>query len=118
MQRPLLLHGPFRPDHKTNRMHGEGDVVGAREYFTKHRPSNLAHLLHQRFSWMNQYIPTGSRAIELGCGAGFSQLFIEQPIIMSDVEARPWVNQVVDAMDLRFPEETFDVVICSHMIHH
>jgi len=118
MYQPLLLRGPFTPDHKSNRMHNEGDVIGAREYFIKHHPSNLAHLLHQRFSWMNEYIPEGTRAIELGSGAGFSQMFIKQPIIMSDVEPRPWVNQVVNALDLDFPDDSFDVVICSHMIHH
>jgi SAM-dependent methyltransferase len=118
MHRPFLLPGPFRPGHGSNRMHGEGDVSGAREYFIRHRPSNLAHLLHQRFFWMNEYIPPGTRALELGCGAAFSQFFIAQPIALSDVEHRPWVDRVEDALNLDIPDDSFDVIICSHMIHH
>lgn len=118
MYKPFLLRGPCYPSHESNRMHNEGDVAGARAFFISRRPSNLAHLLHQRFAWMNAYIAPGTRALELGSGAGFSQLFIEQPIIMSDVEPRPWVNQVVDALNPDFPDNSFDVIICSHMIHH
>lgn len=118
MYKPFLLSGPCYPTHEANRMLHEGDVAGARADFIRRRPSNLAHLLRQRFAWMNAYIPPGTRALELGSGAGFSQLFIEQPIIMSDVEMRPWVNQVVDALHPDFPDDSFDVIICSHMIHH
>jgi len=118
MRKPVLLRGPCFPSHESNRMHGEGDVAGARDFFLRRRPSNLEHLLRQRFSWMNDYISPGTRALELGSGAGFSQLFINQTITMSDVEPRPWVTQVVDALDLDFPDGSFDVVICSHMIHH
>src|SRR5450432_2640536 len=118
MRKPILLPGPFRPGHGTNRMRGEGDVGAAREYFIRHRPSNLAHLLSQRFSWMNEYIQPGTRALELGCGAGFSQFYINQPIVLSDVEMRPWVNRTLDALSLDIPDESFEVIICSHMLHH
>jgi SAM-dependent methyltransferase len=99
-------------------MRGEGDVGAAREYFIRYRPSNLAHLLNQRFAWMNDYIPPGTRALELGCGAGFSQFYINQPIILSDVEMRPWVNRTLDALNLDIQDESFEVIICSHMLHH
>ena len=116
--RPAILGAPFFPDHGANKMHHEGDVVGARARFLERRPNNLRYLLEKRFGWMNQYIGPDTKALELGCGAGFLQLFVKAPVTLSDVEQRPWVNKVVDALKLKELGETYDVVICSHMIHH
>lgn len=117
-RRPAILGSEYFPDHGSNKMAHEGDVVGARARFLAHKPNNLRFLLEKRFRWMNAYIPAGTKALELGCGAGFLQLFVDAPVILSDVEERPWTNRIVDAMRLRELGETFDVVVCSHMIHH
>jgi SAM-dependent methyltransferase len=115
---PALLGREFFPDHGANKMSHEGDVVGARARYLANRPANLRFLLAKRFAWMNDYITADTKALELGCGAGFLQLFVDHPVTLSDVEKRPWVNRVVDAMKLPELNEQFDVVICSHMIHH
>lgn len=118
LRAPTILGGEYFPDHNANKMAHEGDVEGARARFLANKPNNLRFLLEKRFRWMNAYIPAGTKALELGCGAGFLQLFVDAPVTLSDVEARPWTNRVVDAMKLRELGETFDVVVCSHMIHH
>lgn len=118
LRAPTILGGEYFPDHNANKMAHEGDVEGARARFLANKPNNLRFLLEKRFRWMNAYIPAGTKALELGCGAGFLQLFVDAPVTLSDVEARPWTNRVVDAMRLRELGETFDVVVCSHMIHH
>jgi SAM-dependent methyltransferase len=99
-------------------MSHEGDVVGARERFLARRPNNLRYLLEKRFGWMNDYIIPGTSALELGCGAGFLQMFVNNKVLLSDVEKRPWVDRVIDAMKISDVTESYDVVICSHMIHH
>lgn len=116
--RPMLLGGEFFPDHDANKMANEGDVVGARQRFLAKRPNNLRYLLEKRFGWMNDYIKPGMNAIELGSGAGFLGLFVEAPVALSDVEPRPWTSRIVDAMAIGELGEQFDVVVCSHMIHH
>lgn len=116
--RPALLGAEFFPPHDANKMANEGDVVGARQRFLARRPSNLAYLLEKRFGWMNEYIKPGMNAIELGSGAGFLGLFVEAPVALSDVEPRPWTSRIVDAMRIGELGEQFDVVVCSHMIHH
>ncbi|MGL4542961.1 MAG: class I SAM-dependent methyltransferase [Polymorphobacter sp.] len=116
--RPLVLGGEFFPDHGANKMAHEGDVVGARRRFLANRPNNLRFLLEKRFGWMNDYIKPGMNAIELGSGAGFLGLFVEAPVALSDVEPRPWTSRVVDAMQIGELDEQFDIVVCSHMIHH
>lgn len=101
-------------------MKSEGDVASARAYFIEGRNRVLYHLIKQRFSWMNQYIrPSDETVIELGCGAGLSEFFIEtDKLVMTDVADYEWVDRYLDAMNIDVPEESVDVFICSHMIHH
>lgn len=113
-----MLGATYFPDHASNKMGHEGDVEGARARFLAGRPNNLRFPLEKRFAWMNQYVKPGVKALELGCGTGFAELFVEAPIVLSDVEPRPWVSKIVDALKLNELGETYDVVICSHMIHH
>ena len=37
---------------------------------------------------------------------------------MTDVADHEWVDRVVDAMNLDYPDSSVDVFVCSHMIHH
>lgn len=69
---------------------------------------------------MNHYIkPTDNMVVELGCGAGLSEFFIEtDKLILKDVVEHEWVNRYADAMNLDFPDESIDVIICSEMLHH
>lgn len=116
---PRLLRGPFMPPHDANRMHHEGDVAGARERFLAHRFRNLEALLEQRYRWMNEWIEPGDTVVELGCGAGFSRLYVERgQLLLTDYVQNDWVDRRVDAMAPDFEPGSVDVVICSHMIHH
>ncbi len=110
----------YFPRHDENRMKSEGDVEAAREYFFTGKNRILYRLIEQRFLWMNDYIKeTDKRVIELGCGAGFSKEFINTDnLLLTDVAQHEWVDEYLDALDLNIPDESVDVFICSHMIHH
>lgn len=100
-------------------MAGEGETIKARERFLADRFRNLDTLLDQRFSWMNAYIKPGDKVIELGCGAGFLPLYVRNgDVTLTDVVKNPWVDEIADAMNLPFEEDSIDVIVCSHMIHH
>lgn len=114
------MKNTYFPKHEKNRMRNEGDVVSAREYFLTGKNRILYHLLRQRFSWMNNYIRTTDQTVlELGCGAGLSKQFIKsKKLILTDVAKHEWVDQYVDALNIDYSDESIDVIVCSHMIHH
>lgn len=114
------MNNTYYPLHSQNRMKHEGDVVAAREYFLSGKNRVLYNLIKQRFSWMNRYIKdTDEVVIELGCGAGLSKQFIKsEKFVMTDITEYEWVDKYVNAMDLDYPDDSIDVVVCSHMIHH
>lgn len=100
-------------------MHHEGDVVGARARFLSRRFRNLDVLLQQRYSWMNAHIKPTDTVVEFGCGAGFARLYVTAaPLILTDYVQHEWVDKQADAMNPPFEENSIDVVICSHMVHH
>ena len=67
---------------------------------------------------MNAYLNDKQRIIELGAGAGLSKFYLKQKIILSDVVKRNYIDEQIDAMDINLPDNSVDVFICSHMIHH
>lgn len=115
----LFLPSTYFPTHEENRFQHEGDVARAREFFLQHRPRNLEYLLHKRYSWMNAHLQPGQRIVEFGAGSGLSKEFIRhEGFRITDVEPRPWTDDVADAMDPPYPPGSIDVAIFSHMIHH
>lgn len=55
----------------------------------------------------------------LGCGAGLSREFIDNPnLVLTDVTTYEWVDKYMDALNIDLPDDSVDVLICSHMIHH
>ena len=110
----------YVPEHNLNRMKNEGNVAAAREAFFQTKNKILYQLVKQRYSWMNDYIKDSDKnIIELGCGAGLSKEFIKNPhLLLTDVVKNDWVDKQIDALNIDYPDETIDVVICSHMIHH
>ncbi len=106
--------------HSENRLKHEGDVVHARESYYKYKPTNLIFLLGKRFNWMNDYIKKGDKVLEVGSGTGISKDFIRKDcnLILSDVEKPPWIDKIVNALDTKFKNNSFDVIMCSNMIHH
>lgn len=101
-------------------MKNEGNVAAAREYFLTGKNRVLYHLVEQRFSWMNKYIRSLDRVVlELGCGAGLSREFISNRyLVLTDVVKNEWVDRQMDALNMDVEDESLDVIICSHMIHH
>ena len=115
----LLLPRTYFPPHDSNRMAREGDVARARDDFIRTGSRNLRALLRQRFIWMNDYLRPGQTIVELGCGAGLTQFFINQErILETDVRPYGWVSACVDALHLPFASESVDAFICVNMIHH
>jgi len=110
----------FSVQGKENRLKNVGNVAASREYFYQQKPNNLFFLLKNRYEWMNEYLKPNDAVLEVGCGMGLSKEFLRKDITLtlSDVENHPWINQVVDALDTKYPQNYFDAVFCSNMIHH
>ena len=115
-----MMKSKFFPKHNQNRKKNEGNVEAARAYFMTGKNRVLYHLVKQRYSWMNKYIKKSDKnIIELGCGAGLSKEFIHnENLKLTDVIDNDWVDMYMDALNMDCPDESLDVVICSHMIHH
>jgi len=114
----ILLRGPYFPSHDMNRMTSEGDVISARKTFFSKRFRNLDYLLRQRYAWMNSYIQDDWTVIELGCGGGFSELYLKRRSIMTDVVENEWVDRTLDATKMDLSNGSVDCIIASHTIHH
>jgi SAM-dependent methyltransferase len=109
-----------RHDHKSPLLvRYAGDALRAREEYEERRGSNLKFLLRKRFSWMQRYLGPQTYAVEIGCGAGFSELFLRAGTLeLTDAEPRPWAKRVVDAQDLPYADASLDVLIANNVIHH
>lgn len=114
----LFLSGPYRPSHAQNRMQQEGNLQTARNNFLEKRFNNLDFLLKQRYSWMNKYLKSDQKIIEIGCGAGFSELYLNFKPTMSDASLNEWVDLKIDATKMNLPDSSYDIIIASHNIHH
>ena len=115
-----MLIKEFKPKHDENRMSHEGDVVRARKSFYKNRNNNLAFLLKNRFTWMNDYIRPNHVGMEIGCGTGVSKEYIlSNNYILTDYAEHDWLDvKNVDALNTSFDDNSFDFVVSSNMIHH
>lgn len=96
-----------------------GDVALARAEYETRRGSNLRYCLRKRFAWMQRFIAPDAYAVEVGCGAGFSERFLRAGRLeLTDAEPRPWVARVVDAHELPYREGELDALIANNVIHH
>ncbi len=96
-----------------------GDVVRARADLERRPGANLRYVLRKRIAWMQRYLGSQTYAVELGCGAGFSELFLQAgPLELTDTEPRPWVRRVVDALAMPYADASIDVLIANNVIHH
>lgn len=118
MKSKIFFKKEYFPKHDDNLMENEGDVALARTEFLNSRFVNLDYLLHSRYSWMNDYLSNDHYNIEIGAGAGFSQLYLNTSVTLTDAANNPWIEKYVDAVDMDFPDNSVDVIIASHTIHH
>nr|BFD31171.1 hypothetical protein GTC16762_07890 [Pigmentibacter ruber] len=114
----LILRKQYFPKQSENRMTFNGDLVAARNYFIKTRFKNLDFLLKSRYEWMNPYLANKEKIVEIGCGAGFSHLYLNNKPILTDALENPWVDKLIDATNMDFEDTSIDVIIASHTIHH
>lgn len=114
-----MLTKTFFPKHAENRMKHEGDVAHAREFYFKHKPTNLHFLLERRFSWMNDYIKDNDLVVEIGAGPALTKEFITKGrLVVTDYVKHPWIDQAADALAMPFGKHSIDAIISTHMIHH
>ena len=114
----IFLRRPYFPNHEENLMALEGDLQAARKRFLEERFPNLDHLLAQRYVWMNEWMDGSKNLLELGAGAGFSELYLITKPWMTDTILNPWVDELIDALSINRPDGSIDVIIASHTIHH
>ena len=101
------------------RVQHAGDVVRSRADYATRRGANLRFLLRKRIRWMQRYVDDDTLAVELGCGAGFTKLFLRgDRLELTDVEPRPWVDRVVDALAMPYADAGVDVLIANNVVHH
>lgn len=112
-----LLAG-YVPVHDDNRMISEGSVADARERFLESKFPNLDYLLRFRYDWMNEYLRPDSVIIEVGSGTGLSHLYLDEKPILTDAANNPWIEKYIDATDMDLDDDSVDVIIASHNIHH
>ena len=113
-----LFPGPYVPAHNENKMGSEGSVSDAREGFLKSRFPNVDALLRFRYDWMNEYLRSNTVIVEVGSGAGFSHLYLDQKPILTDAAENPWIEKYIDATEMDLEDDSVDVIIASHNIHH
>lgn len=113
-----FLSGKYLAKHEENRMASEGAVAEARQRFFNNRFRNLDYLLRTRYAWMNDYLKPGQVIIEIGAGAGFSELYLKHRPILTDADENPWIDRFIDATQMDFADASVDVIIASHTVHH
>lgn len=72
-----------------------------------------------------EFIEKGSKILDLGCGSGIVaknfQDFFQIEVMGVDIEDKRVVNipfKIIDGKNLPFPENFFDVVLTSYVLHH
>jgi SAM-dependent methyltransferase len=114
----IFIKGPYIPLHEENKMSSEGAVEEARRLFILKRFRNLDYLLRSRYEWMNKYLFSNNKIIEIGSGAGFSSLYLKEKVMLTDSTQNPWIEKNIDATNMDFEDSSIDVLIASHTIHH
>ena len=68
---------------------------------------------------MNDFINKNDKVLELGSGASLLKEFINNNIETSDLSDFDHIDHHnIDACKIDFPDQSFDVVISSNLIHH
>jgi len=113
--RPFILGDSYFP--KENQ--GNRNLDYFRERALKSKSINLRFLLENRYNWMKDHLELNEKGCEIGAGIGVSRMFLhEYNYEITDCYHHPWIDRVVDAMDLPYDNESLDFIIASNVIHH
>ncbi len=110
----------YRPPPNASRMSGPDDVWKARARYFDRPSANLRVVVKNRYEWMNRFVPSDGRGVELGSGAGLSREFIHcRELVLTDYDDYEWLDRArVDALNTPFEDESFDFAISVNVIHH
>jgi SAM-dependent methyltransferase len=115
--RPLLLGGTFFPNLQVNRI-WDGDIGRVREYYTGNPSRVKTFLLSRRFDWISSHLTEGGLNVEIGSGSGIASFFLKKKLILTDVVKHEWIDRIVDATNMDFPEGSVDAFVLNHCLHH
>ena len=73
----IIIKNKIKFSQSENRMKIFANTKEAINNFNSSKSNNLKFLLKQRFDWMNKFIDTNHKGIEVGSGAGFAKFFIK-----------------------------------------
>lgn len=91
-----------------------------REYYQRReiwaRKPQLRHVYARWLARMRPWMPAGP-LLEVGSGSGLTRELIPE-VIMTDIVALPWIDQVVDCMALPFADASMGGIVAFDMLHH
>lgn len=118
MERKLILKKPYFPSGAKINMENVGNLEHSRQDFFKNKPANLNYLLGKRYFWMNEFLGDKKINVEVGSGAGLLKEYIKVNVQLTEYKKYHWINQEVNALNMPYENDSIDVIISSHMIHH
>ena len=90
------------------------------EYYTRRKiwaQKPQIRLVYERWVKKIQKFLVPGPLLEVGSGSGLLKDFLPE-VILSDVFKLPWIDHVVDCMDLPFEENTLAGIISLDLLHH
>jgi SAM-dependent methyltransferase len=113
-----LLAAPFFADRSRTRLRHSGDFAASRAAFIERPFKNLDYLLRRRYAWMAPWLEHAAVTVEVGAGAGLLPRYLKYPVILSDIEANPWLDLAMDGTRLALRDAAVDALIVSNALHH
>ena len=74
-------------------------------------------LVYERWVKKMRKFFVGGPLLELGSGSGLLKDFLPD-VILSDVFELPWIDRVIDCMDMPFEEDSLGGIISLDLLHH
>lgn len=112
---------------------GGGDRIVVKSWEAIKEIKSLVYTLEaHRYYWIAEKVKNKT-VLDLGCGSGYGSYYLSQFAdsvvgVDKDPEAIKWANkyfnrqnitfQVGDALNLNFPPDAFDVVVCVEVLEH
>ena len=104
-------------ENRMNYIEGKNNLE---KFNLKNKSKNLDFLLSERFLWMNNFIKYNDFGLEVGSGVGYAKHYIKNKNFkISDISSDKHLDfKNVDAQKTNFPDNHFNFVIASNMVHH